>query len=48
MREKSSLRNVGASDGGIATTPENFASPNGRPTTVTMRMPISVPPTIRR
>ena len=48
MREKSSWRSVGASDGGIATTPENFASPSGRPMTVTMRMPISVPPMILR
>ena len=47
-REKSSCRKVGAKDGGAATTPLNFARPSGMPITVTMRMPISVPPMMRR
>ncbi len=48
VREKSSCNRVGASDGGIETMPVNFASPSGRPMSVTTRMPISVPPMMRR
>ena len=44
VREKSSCSSVGASDGGSETTPQNVASPNGRPISETTRMPISVPP----
>src|SRR5215475_7891377 len=47
-REKSSWRKVGASDGGSETTPLNCASPSGMPITATTRMPIRVPPIMRR
>ena len=48
IREKSSCRKVGASDGGAETMPVNFARPSGMPIAVTMRMPIKVPPMMRR
>ena len=46
-RKKSSCKSVGAIDGGIETTPVNFASPNGKPMIVATRIPIKVAPRTR-